>query len=59
MLSILYFIINPYPVNIFCHESVVCFLCLLHIFKCTYSIMIFTLEATTMYPDQTAPKGAV
>ena len=26
--------INPYPATIFCTESVVCFLCLLLIFKC-------------------------
>ena len=26
---------NPYPVTIFCPENVVCFLRLLHIFKCT------------------------
>ena len=26
--------VNPYPANMFCLENVVCFLCLLHIFKC-------------------------
>ena len=26
--------LNPYPANIFCHENVVCFLHLLHIFIC-------------------------
>ena len=28
-------LINPYPATILCPENVVCFLCLLHIFKCT------------------------
>ena len=26
---------NPGPATLFCHKKVVCFLCLLHIFKCT------------------------
>ena len=37
----------------FVPESVICFLRLLHITKCTPGI--FFLDANTMNPDQTAP----
>ena len=46
---------NPYPSNIFCPENVVCFLCLLHIFKYVHFRIDFIKEAKTMSPDQTAP----
>ena len=39
----------------FCHKNVVCFIHLLHVFKCTPEI--FYKEANTMNPDQTAPFG--
>ena len=28
------YILNPYPANFFCSETVICLRCLLHIFKC-------------------------
>ena len=47
--------LKPYPSIYFCPENVVCFICLLHIFKCTSD---FNMEANTMNPDQTAPHGS-
>ena len=47
---------NPYPTTIFCPENVVCFLCLLHIFKCN-CILDFFMEVNNMNPDQTAPQS--
>ena len=38
----------------FCSENVVCWLHLLHIFKCP-SDYIFSIEVNNMIPDQTAP----
>ena len=38
-------------------ENSVCFLHLLHTFKCTSDY--FLIDANNMKPDQTAPKGAV
>ena len=51
---------NCFQCRLFFHGSKqnVCFLHLLHIFKCT-SDWIFFMQANTMYPDQTAPLGAV
>ena len=37
----------------FCPENVVCLMCLLHKFKCTTDYL-FTMEANTINPDQTA-----
>ena len=45
------FKLNSYPVTIFCPENAVCFLCLLHIFKCTSD---FFKEANNIKIDQTA-----
>ena len=41
----------------FCHENVVCLSSLLHIYSKAQT-NTSTLEANTMNPDQTAPKGA-
>ena len=41
--------LNPCLASIFCSENVVCFLRLLHVFKCTSLVM----EVNTLNPDQT------
>ena len=48
--------INPYPTNRFCPENVVSIFCLLHIIALQIR---FFMEANNMFPDQTAPMGAV
>ena len=48
---------QPLFCHYFCPENIVCFLRLLHIFKCNPDN--FINEANNMNPDQTALKGAV
>ena len=50
--------INSYPTIIFWSENVICFLCLLHIFKRHFRLD-FLIETNNMTPGQSAPKGAV